>query len=188
MLRPLMVPEVNGTVGADFIRQLSQIYRYPEIYRMKSSGRVVEKQTETLGFASSKQKKGLLLGNLARQYAVGRFINHSSKAIDEAKEYIRFANGSIGPAALVAEDEDAMATHGDRVIADALCCWPGNEFSQEAEEKKPGSPLDMIHLAPPGSQGHRMHNKELYYHKLRNKGKKLADLKLGQRFRIKEYT
>ena len=184
VLRPLMVPEVNGNAGLDFLRQLSQVYRYPEIYRAKSLGQIVEKPSETLGFHSSKPKKAVLLGNLRRQYAVGRFLNHSRRSLDEAKDYITYPNGSIGPAALFAESEEARAVHGDRVIADALACWPGAEIEAYKEEKEPGSPLDTIHLAPPGSQGYRIHHK--LYKELREE-KKLGDLKYHQRFKIRDF-
>jgi hypothetical protein len=188
MLRPLMIPEGNGQPGIDYLRQLSQVYRYPEIYRARTLGHVVEKQTDTLGFHSSRTRKAALLGNLRRQYAVGRFTNHSERSLDEAKDYITYPNGSIGPASLFAESEDVRLAHGDRVIADALCCWPGNEFDPEAkpEDKEKGSPLDTIHLCPPGSQGYRMHNKEMFYDKFK-RGKPLDKLKVGEKFRIRDY-
>ncbi|KKL13180.1 hypothetical protein LCGC14_2528330, partial [marine sediment metagenome] len=52
--------------------------------------------------------------------AHGTFINPSPMALNEAETYIYYAGG-IDPACLIEESASARKTHGDRVMADALC-------------------------------------------------------------------
>ena len=118
--RPLMIWEANGP-GWDFGRQVVKTYVYPNYYRDRQIGTVVEKRTKKYGWHSSKDKKEIMLSGLRRAYAHGGFVNHSNEALDEALMYIYYSGGTIGPAVLVEESESARKTHGDRVIADGLC-------------------------------------------------------------------
>lgn len=184
-VRPLCVPETNGTVGVDFMRQFSHIYGYPEIYRRKTIGRSIEKQNSNLGFHSSRPNKAALLGNLRREYSVGRFLNHSEMAIREAMDYIVAENGAIEPAFLSEESENVKAGHGDRVIADALALWPGSENELPEEKVKPTHTLDGIENSPWGSQGQRIRDKA--YTRFQT-GKRIADVKMGDKIRLSDYV
>lgn len=119
--RPLIVWENNGDPGFDFGRQLVHTYHYPNIYFDRQPGTVGEKKGKRYGWRSTPEKKAQVLGELRRAYAHGGFFNHSEEALDEAATYINFENGGIGPAELTEENESARKTHGDRVIADAMC-------------------------------------------------------------------
>ena len=70
---------------------------------------------------SSTDKKAELLSEYRRALDHGTFINPSQMALNEAETYVYFAGGQIGPASLQEESASAKKTHGDRVIADALC-------------------------------------------------------------------
>jgi hypothetical protein len=182
--RPLLIPETSGTVGYDLLRQLSRIYGYPEIYQASSMGRTVDKQSDSLGFSSSRPKKLALLGNLRRQYAIGKFINPSTESLDEAGDYIIADSGAVEPASLSEESESAKATHGDRVIADALALWPGSEHEAAPDKPREMNSLDGIENAPYSSQGYRM------FHKLYQRdqtGKNIRDVKMGGKLNMKEY-
>jgi hypothetical protein len=120
---PLMIWENNGDPGYFFGREVVKTFQYPHFYRDKTAGSETEKQTERYGWHSNTAKKAVLLGGLNRAYAHGGFINHSAEALDEALSYIRYPDGTVGPAGLTNESDAARKTHGDRVIADALCVW-----------------------------------------------------------------
>jgi len=182
--RPLVVPEANGNPGFDLLRQLSRIYSYPEIYRATTTNRDIDKVTANLGWSSSRSKKALMLGNLRREYAVGRFVNPSVKAIEEATDYIVAETGSIEPSSLTEESESAKSAHGDRVIADALALWPGSEH--EIEEPKPQvkNSLDGIENAPPGSPGYRIRTGGYLNPP---KDRTVRDLRLGDKFKVTDF-
>jgi len=117
---PFIKWEMNGP-GWDFGRMIVQRYHYPYYFRQTSEGTVRDKQTKKYGWHSGRESKKLLLDQYHRLLATGKFINHSIEALDEAIFYIYFPDGSIGPASLTEENKGAKKTHGDRVIADALC-------------------------------------------------------------------
>jgi hypothetical protein len=145
--RPLLVWENNGDPGFDFGRQVVHTFNYPHIYFDRQPGTVAEKRGKRYGWRSTPEKKAQVLGELRRAYAHSGFINHSEEALDEAASYINFDNGGIGPAELVEETESARKTHGDRVIADAMCLLG----VQEAPKNRPSGPK-----APHRSIGGRM--------------------------------
>lgn len=192
-VRPILVPEANGLAGFDFLRQIAKVYRYSNLYCEKQFLNKTERPTQSLGFHSSRPKKATLLGNLSRAYAQGNWTNPSKEAVEEALNYIIFESGAIGPACLVRESADAAATHGDRVIADALALWPGNEQEAYREEKrlaKEGTEVPKLDLNaeyPYGSLGWRMKHKDTVYLD-RKKGKSLNDLKPGERFNMADYV
>lgn len=129
--------ESNGP-GGIFGREMIRL-GYPNIYLEKQEGVVGANTTSKYGWASTRDKKATLLGVYRRQLSRDEFINHSVKALEEAEEYIYYESGSIGPARLLTENESARATHGDRVIADALTCI-GAEGVQDYEPKSPKAP------------------------------------------------
>lgn len=144
---PLVIWENNGDPGWNFGREFVKTFKYPNYYVDRTVGKAIETANKKYGWHSSPDKKKLLLGGLRRAYAHGGFINHSAEALDEALVYIEFPDGEIGPAALMEESASARKTHGDRVIADALCLW--------ALEGGPRAKTQEI-KAPNRSIGHRM--------------------------------
>lgn len=189
-VKPLVVPEVNGIPGIDFMRQLSQIYHYPNIYRERTFGNRHEKQTESVGFHSSRPKKAAILGNLRRAYSVGNYLNPSQLSVDEALSYIIYPSGAIGPAVLMRESENARLTHGDRAMADALTLWPGNEAQAYQDQKQKAKNGDLtpfdINKSPEGSAGWRYLNRDRLG--LLQPKRKLSDLKPGERWQVRDYV
>jgi hypothetical protein len=68
----------------------------------------------------SRESKYILLSAYDKVLAYGGYINRSAIALEEARTYMHYSNGGIGPAGLMMESASAKKTHGDRVIADAL--------------------------------------------------------------------
>ena len=136
---PQIIYEANGNPGYDFGRQLVNVYRYPVIWQDRTVGRTNDKATKKWGFASSRDKKAVLLGLLRRSYAHGRFLNHSIEACEEAKRYAYLSDGSIGPAEDETDTRSERNDHGDRVIADALAVWaaPHGAMIQEKQRDVP---------------------------------------------------
>ena len=133
----LVVPERNGP-GATFIKELDKL-GYGNIYLERRQGTVSDKATQKYGWHSSETSKPILLGVYRRELARDTFINPCEEALSESEEYIYYESGSIGPARLLNESANARATHGDRVIADALTCI-GDEEVTSAEADEPEMP------------------------------------------------
>lgn len=135
---PLMIWEMNGP-GWDFGRQVVKVYRYPFFYVDRVAGTVAEKRGKRYGWHSNRDKKEALLGGYRRSLVHGGFINHSGESLDEALTYIYYENGGIGPADFMDESSEARKTHGDRVIADALCLL-GVDDAPKPKNVGPGAP------------------------------------------------
>jgi hypothetical protein len=116
---PFLKWENNGP-GWDFGRIVVREFKYPYFHRMIKLGKVIDKKTESYGFHTSKESKYQLLSLYDRILAHGGYINHSKYGLEQAKLYIEYGEGSIGPAFLVEESASARKTHGDVVMADAL--------------------------------------------------------------------
>ena len=96
--------------------------QYPNVYLDQHAvDKIGTVRPKKYGWHSSTDKKAELLGEYRRALDHGTFINPSEIALNEAETYVYFAGGQIGPASLVEENAAARKTHGDRVIADALC-------------------------------------------------------------------
>lgn len=116
---PFMKWENNGP-GWDFGRLVVKRFCYPFYFRARRPGNIRDKKTRLYGWQSGRREKEELLREYDRVLAHGGYVNCSREALEEARQYVYFPDGSIGPAELVEEDASAKKTHGDRVIADAL--------------------------------------------------------------------
>jgi hypothetical protein len=145
---PFLKWEKNGDPGLDFGKQIVKKMHYPFYYRMRKSGMTHEKKTDTYGWQSSRDAKGELLREYDRVLAHGGYINPCRFALEEAKQYIYFPDGSVGPAELIEEDASARLTHGDCVIADALTIEDRDIPRGKDEEKdlSPWTPGGRQHL------------------------------------------
>jgi len=117
---PFIKWEMNGDPGFDFGKLIVKIFHYKYYYRDIKVGLIRDKKTKKYGWHSNSKSKWDLLNLYDRMLAHGGYINHSVLALEEAKSYIYFDDGSVGPACLVEESSAAKKTHGDRPIADAL--------------------------------------------------------------------
>jgi len=116
---PFMKWENNGP-GWDFGRYIVRKWFYPFYYRSKRPGGVNDKKTRMYGWQNGRREKEELLREYDRVLAHGGYVNPSKFALEEARQYVYYPDGGIGPACLVEEDASARKTHGDCVIADAL--------------------------------------------------------------------
>ena len=55
-----------------------------------------------------------------RKLATGAYINPSIKALQQARMYVHYETGGVGPAELTDVSNEERKEHGDIVIADAL--------------------------------------------------------------------
>lgn len=136
---PFLKWEMNGP-GWDVSKLLVHEFLYPYYYRLKKSGQTVEKPGKTYGWHSSRDRKFELLQAYDRALAHGGYINRSEYALDQAKLYIHYAGGGIGPAYLVEESDSTRKAHGDAVMADALTI--DDSEIPEAKHEKPKCPVN----------------------------------------------
>lgn len=129
---PYLKWEKNGP-GLDLGKRLVKEFKYPYYYRSEQVGTVGEKKTDKYGWHSSREAKELLLRAYERALHSGRLINHDKRGLEQAKYYIYYPGGGVGPAELQDKNQAEMLLHGDVVIADALTV----DDKDVAEPKKP---------------------------------------------------
>jgi hypothetical protein len=133
--RPLLVWETNGP-GSIFGKKIMQI-GYSPVYFAKVEGTRSNRQTDRFGWNSTASRKEILLGMYRDALKNGRYINPCKESLDEAIDYVYNDRGLLIPASRVSEAGGASATHGDRVVADALC----ELGRKELPEVKPAAPV-----------------------------------------------
>ena len=92
------------------------------VYRQKVETHILKKQTDRVGWGSSRSGKIALLGAYRHSLQSGRFINRCKLSIMECDEYVVGDNGDVYHSKLNTEEDPTGtgANHGDRVMADAL--------------------------------------------------------------------
>jgi hypothetical protein len=136
---PLLNFEANG-IGQVFGKRIKAL-GYPLIFKTTTSKKGYKERLATIGwFNNPNTKLELLLSYNASLTATfhpslkaKKFINYDQDAIREAEDYI-FNGNQIIPSQCVEDSGGAKMTHGDRVIADALCCLAAQD--QYLAEKK----------------------------------------------------
>lgn len=125
--------EFNGP-GGIFWEEVKRI-KYPYFYVQRDEFALNPRRGKHPGWASTRRKKELLLGNYRRALARGDIVNYSEEGIEEATTYVYLPDGSLGPSSMADATTGARATHGDRVIADALCVMG---FEEQPKAPPPG--------------------------------------------------
>jgi hypothetical protein len=113
--------EINGP-GAIFTETVLQI-GYRNIYRRRSTNKMIETQSDKVGWHSSADTKKVLLGVYRKALQERLVMNYSRKALQECREYIFTSQGGAAHGKSTAKTTDASSArdnHGDRVIADAV--------------------------------------------------------------------
>lgn len=154
---PFLKWEKNGP-GLDLGKILVKEFKYPFYYRNEQVGTVGEKKTDKYGWHSSRESKQLLLRAYERALLTGKIINHDKRGLEQAKYYVYYPGGGVGPAELQDKGQAEMLLHGDVVIADALTV-----DDKEVNQPKPVSPS-----APHKSWGFRY--EQWKQSQLKNKG------------------
>lgn len=124
--------ERNGP-GGIFTSRIKRI-GYPRLDKDRDPVTPTVKTKNAYGFASTGHSKEVILGELNGDMASGQFQNPSEDALREAGRYVYYETGGVGPAQMEQESADATATHGDRVIADAVL----NRAMKRSGRVKPG--------------------------------------------------
>lgn len=120
--RPFIIWESNGDPGIYFGKMLVVELQYPNYYLDRHVvNKIRAAKPQKYGWHSSAEKKEELLAEYRRALDHGTFINPSLISLNEAETYVYLPGGQIGPAYMQEESASAKKTHGDRVIADALC-------------------------------------------------------------------
>lgn len=117
-----MIWEQNGP-GVAFGKRVIDL-GYRNIYYRQDEQGLERKISASMvpGFHSSPANKQLVLREYAAALSNDTFVNRSSAALDECRDYVYLATGEVDNArkATVSDPSGARSNHGDRVIADAL--------------------------------------------------------------------
>lgn len=106
----------------------------------------IAKSTQPIpGWWPVKDAKRAVFGDYRRALLDGRFINRSKEAMEELREIVYTANGSIEHSKSVRtiDPSGARDNHGDRPTADALCCY--------ALARRTPAPVNRADEVPDGS-------------------------------------
>jgi len=133
---PFLKWENNGP-GWDLGRIIVKKCQYPYFYRHERTGTTTDKKTQQYGFQMSRESKYILLSAYDQALSDGTYANRSAIALEEARTYMHYANGGIGPSHMMMESQSAKKTHGDRVIADAI---ENKDIPGKKKEKGPELP------------------------------------------------
>jgi hypothetical protein len=139
--------EMNGPGGAFGKRIMDQGYR--NVYYRQDEQSLEHKVAKSLtpGWHASPQNKLLLFREYVRALGNGFFVNRSSAAVQECRQYVYLPNGQIGNARAqaFADPSGARQNHGDRPTADALA---NRALGAEPALKREPDPL-AIPVDPP---------------------------------------
>ena len=135
---PFLKWENNGP-GWTLGRLLVKEFLYPYYYCSGSVGTVTDKTSDKYGFQTNRTSKELLLREYERALLQGKVINHDERGLEQAKYYIYYPNGGVGPATLQDKKQADMLLHGDIVMADALTA--DNKNVAKLKEKKVTAPF-----------------------------------------------
>lgn len=121
-----MVPESNGSTGAEFVREVAACGYY-RMYRRTQSLLGSEKTTKKYGY-QNQDKGGSLFTRLQDAMMLGKCTILDELIIDELLEYdIKDGKPHHTKAATNQSEADKGFTHGDMAIA-AACGWEGIRF------------------------------------------------------------
>lgn len=132
-----LIWEANGP-GGIFGRTIMEFSPAKVYYRQREKARV-QKRTNEPGWWNARIEKGLLLGKYQESLKYCKFINHHVAALDECGHYVFTKAGTIEHDRSMVEDDPSNAgeNHGDRVIADALCCRLITQLGGKAAIEQP---------------------------------------------------
>ena len=114
-----MIWEANGP-GQTFGRHVVERLLYSHVYYYRDETHLKRKVSDKSGFYMNEQQKLVLLTDYKEALYSRRFINPCAESLREAGNYVHDGN-SVTYKGLDERQKQGHA-HGDRVIADALCC------------------------------------------------------------------
>jgi hypothetical protein len=136
---PYLGWEANG-IGQVFGKRIS-ILGYGFVYKTTTEKKGRHEKLSTTGwYSNSNTKLELLVSYNASLTATFhpamkayKFINYDQDSIREAEDYI-FDGNQIVPSQCIEDSGGAKMTHGDRVVADALCCLLAQDQPKSAHK------------------------------------------------------
>ena len=139
----MLIWEVNGP-GMAFGRRVARL-SYTYVYMRVNDESIKGRRSDRPGWHSSSKTKTVLLSDYRDALATGEFVNRSALALSDASGYVYQGDSIVHSQSLVCEDPSgARANHGDRCIADALCCKLLGAIMRQRAEKKRRPPPDSI--------------------------------------------
>jgi len=144
-----MIWEAQGP-GRPFGKYVVQKFGYLNVYFRRNEESVSRKMSDVPGWYSTSQGKLVLLTDYGLALKRETFNNREEIALEEAKQYIRLISNDTVVHARAAKTKDpsgARSNHGDRVMADALCCRAMGDLPDRPEQERPE--------ALPGSMAYR---------------------------------
>ena len=118
---------------------------YRNVYWRTREESIAKVQTLIPGWWPVKDAKRAVFGDYRRSLLDGRFINRSKDAMEELREIVYTANGSVEHSKSIRtiDPSGARDNHGDRPTADALCCY--------ALARRSPAPVEQVNVVPIGS-------------------------------------
>ena len=114
-----MIWEANGP-GQTFGRHVVERLKFGRVWYYRDENRLNKAISDKPGFYMNEQQKMVLLTDYKEALYSRRFINPCAESLREAGNYLHDGN-SVTYKGLDERQKQGHA-HGDRVIADALCC------------------------------------------------------------------
>ena len=114
-----MIWEANGP-GQTFGRHVVERLKFARVWYYRDENRLNKAISDKPGFYMNEQQKMVLLTDYKEALYSRRFINPCAESLREAGNYVHDGN-SVTYKGLDERQKQGHA-HGDRVIADALCC------------------------------------------------------------------
>ncbi len=136
--------ESNGP-GRQFGSKLLEL-GYNSFYLQRREQTLSKKVTEIPGWAPTREGKLLLLGNYRNGVEKNRCVNRSKLALEETLEYVFSSNGAVEHVKCKDKEDPsgAGASHGDRVIADALAWKLVGDKDIKLRSPEPEAPLGSL--------------------------------------------
>jgi hypothetical protein len=132
--------EANGP-GRQFGDRVMEL-GYGNIYYKKKDESITKKSTTIPGWHATRETKLVLLGSYRNMIEKQKCANRSKDALDETLEYVFLPNGSVVHSRSTDKEDPsgAGASHGDRVIADALGVLGLREIASSPKVEEPKIP------------------------------------------------
>jgi hypothetical protein len=132
-----LIWESNGP-GRQFGSRVMDLFYAPIYFRQREEG-LSKKTSDIPGWAPTKETKLVLIGEYRAAIESAQCANRSREALEECLEYIFQPGGGVGHSreSSKTDPSGAGASHGDRVVADALAWKCLTDRAREPEKKEP---------------------------------------------------
>jgi hypothetical protein len=138
-IEPLLNPEANG-IGQVFLKRIKEL-GYSFICKSTSEKKGFHQKSQILGWWNNTNNllqlfaayNAAMTACFRPKMNAKKFINPDGEALTEAEDYI-FSGSKIVLSSCMEDSGGAKAAHGDKCVADALCCLAAQDQSKAAHE------------------------------------------------------